>query len=66
MIPGAKVMLTSVGYVTSEDGNLRLVDLPVCHGYACCCVCADCLERTRLAAEPVVVPAQPWVPKAAA
>ena len=62
-----KVMLTAVGPVTTtNDGHLRLIDLPVCHGYANCCVCPECSARAELAKKPAASAArQPWEPKAA-
>lgn len=38
---------------------------PICHGYAHACVCAECVERERLARCPVVAVRQPWELEAA-
>ena len=55
------MILTAIGYVYSDKGNLRLAPKPhPCLGYANGCICHDCIDRV---AEPLLAapqPKQPW------
>lgn len=46
-------------FAVAVDGQIRLLERRVCHGYQCCCVCPECLARAE---RPGAVPAprQPW------
>lgn len=33
---------------------------PVCHGFACVCVCVECLDREKRGLKAPPAPRQPW------
>lgn len=40
--------------------KIPLAAFPVCHGFACGCVCFGCLKRARSPVRAIKPPVQPW------
>lgn len=59
---GGTVNLPVNGPLAELNHRLGLPPLnqPNCHGYACCCVCEDCIERQRLTSGERREIVQPW------